>query len=137
MGVKKYNNKFRAAVNINGKPTQTYFDTEQEALNHVAHWTAINVAFRDKKYPWAKKRKRRPSAKHQELPVGWTDYTVTQPLASGAIGKYHILCCQFELNNGKRTHLRANYGIQCTREEAIKKLEKRVLARLKEDKQVT
>lgn len=128
MGIRKYYNKYRAAISINGKMTQPYFDTEAQAKEYIENMKAI---LDNKKSPWAIYSKKRATANCQDLPVGFGDSKASKHLSSGTTMKFRIISCTFNLN-GKLTYVRCNYGNKYTREEAILIVTRKVLERLKE-----
>lgn len=130
MGIKKFHNKYRAAVSLKGELMQVYFDTEEQAEKYIELVKEIN-ALKLKSSPWAIYTKKRCTAKHQDLPVGWCDYESSRLLPSGKRWHFQALSCAFK-HNGKQNILRVNYGRTYSREEAILILTSRVLARLRE-----
>lgn len=121
MGVRKYGNKWRAAVAQNGVTIQKYFDTEEKAHTFIRLTNHINSL---SKNAWHKKTKKRSIAKHQDLPVGVCDYNHTFT-RNGHTYSYDLLCCAFK-NNGKQIFRRVQYGNKNTRAEALKILINRV-----------
>ena len=128
MGISPYYNKFRASVAFDGEQTQVYFDTREQAEEYIANVEAINKSNRP---PWAAKTKKRETAKHQDLPVGWYEHESKRHLPSGTISISKVITCSFKLN-GNQTWIRVGYGKKRSRSEAIVLLTRKVLKRLED-----
>lgn len=128
MGIRKYHNKYRAAIRVKGQDMQPYFDTEKQAQKFIDLMSEANNA---KNSPWSIFNKKRSTAKHSDLPIGWCDYIQKRPLKNGGYVSLKIIACTFQ-HNKKPIVIRVNYTIKYTRSEAILLLTKRVLARFRE-----
>jgi len=123
MGIKKYNNKYRAAISINGVDTQTYFDTEQQAQAYLLSTNESNTLKGD---VWSIKNKKRANAKHQDLPIGWCDYIEKRTSKNGGYTYSNILSSTF-MHDKKPIATRINYTKKYTRAAAILMLKARTL----------
>jgi len=129
MGIKKYHKKFRVAVAVEGINTQTYFASEALAQEYL---DAARKRNKENSAEWAVRAVKRTgcSKRSSDLPVGWSDYESIRSQPNGSIVSSQILSCSF-LKDRERIVLRCTYGKTYTRDEAIKMLTKKVLARLK------
>ena len=64
MGIRKYDNKFRVAVSVNGATVQRYFETREEAQEYLNKMQRLNLPID----PWAGRSKKRCDACGQDLP---------------------------------------------------------------------
>ena len=129
MGVRKFYNKWRAYYKINGKDFQEYFDTEELANERMEFVNELRAKIRPKS---TTRNKKRSTAKNQDLPVGYFEYPDKRLLASGEV-IYESLKCVF-VCNGKLKHMVRAYGINRTRAEALKELQKAVDKYVKQHK---
>lgn len=113
---------------VNGQNQQVYFDTEEQAHQYIDLMLKIDSTYLR---PWQIKRKKRSTAKHQDLPVGFCDYEQNRKVGDKEY-IYNILCCTFK-HNGKVKRRSVQHGIQRTRQESIIILTERVLKTLNEE----
>jgi hypothetical protein len=111
MGVRKYNNQFRAAVNINGKSVQKYFEKEKEAHQFITDCKFAQGAISNNK------TSKRISAKHQDLPVGLLENPYSK-LRNGNQYDYNSIKATVCIG-GKVISFTRNYGINRDRKDAI------------------
>lgn len=129
MGTRKYYNKFRSAVSVNGVTTQKYFDTKEDAEKYYIEQK--NEQKKDLNAPWAVRTKKRKGAKNNDLPIGFCDYVSRTVSKAGGIYESHVISCSFKVKD-KRHIVRVSYGNKITRNEAIESVKKKVLKKMKE-----
>ena len=111
MGVRRYHNKFRAALSINGKSIQKYFTNEEDAESFIFE-TKLEQGNLNGNFV-----KKRITSTHQDLPIGLMEYTYSKT-KDDIEYNYNVIVGTVSLG-GKVSNIKRHFGDRRTREDAI------------------
>jgi hypothetical protein len=125
MGIRKYHQKYRAAIRVDGKDVQPYFDDRTSAESFLKEAESK----KEKQLPFVGKNKKRSNAKAKDLPVGLTQ-TKTSKLVNDTLYEYSVIRSIIHYNRIYVGTVSTMYGNKYSRKEAIeltiKKREKKI-----------
>lgn len=115
MGIRKFHNKYRASIRVDGKDLQPYFETFELAEQFIAE----QIAKRDKQLPFVNKNKKRKNCKAKDLPIGLTE-SISKKYRNGMEFHYPIIRSIVHHKRVRIGTVSTQYGIKHTRKQAIK-----------------